>query len=129
MAVSLPAVAAAADSSLEGEGVATTALLDPSWTCAAIAEALAAANLPVPDAEHLEELQRQIQLVQNMRRHGGGRGRGGEDGEGENDVAEEQERVPLTAAAEGMGDVVASDVIVAKCECACEHHVESHQVL
>ena len=128
LAVSLPA-AAAADSSQEGEGVATTALLDPSWTCAAIAEALAAANLPVPDADHLEELQRQIQLIQSMR-HGGGRGgRGGEGGEGDNDVAEEQERVPLTAAREGRGDVVASDVIVAKCQCACEHHVESHQVL
>lgn len=121
LAVSLPVLSA--DPSREG---GTTTLLDPSWTCAAIAEALAAANLPVPDDEHLEELQRQIQLVQDMHLDAGQREDAYNDGD-------EQERIPLTAEGRGGGSV--DEVLSAaasgdrKCECACEHHVEPQQVL
>ena len=108
------------------EGGITT-LLDPSWTCAAIAEALAAANLPVPDDEHLEELQRQIQLVQNMHLDGTTAADADNDGD-------EQERVPLTSEG-GGGDTDDGSVLLAaasgdrKCDCACEHHVEPQQVV
>ena len=123
LAVSLPVAAADGErvrevrEAIVREGGVTT-LLDPSWTCAAIAEALAAANLPVPDEEHLEELQRQIRLVQNMRQ---------DEADGDTD---EQERVPLTSGASDE-EVVLPGITIGdrKCECACEHHEESQQVL
>ena len=126
LAVSLPVEGTDRDMVREAivrEGGVTT-LLDPSWTCAAIAEALAAANLPVPDEAHLEELQRQIRLVQqNMHLDG-------ETAAPEYQAGDVQERTPLTAEESDDGDILPGDASDdRKCECACEHHIESQQVL